>query len=228
MPASANPSTFGGPVSTPTMTRVAEQGLTLQPLPRHRALLADARRAAHGPQPSHGRLRLDRRAAGPVPRLHRERAEGLRLVRARAAGQRLLDRRVRQVAPDARPRPGRGGAVRPLAERLGLRPLLGLPRRRGGPVRPGDHAGQHDHRRPGGSGRASTTCRTTSPTRRCAGCTRCARRTRRSPGSCTTRPAARTRRTRWPSSGARSTAASSTRAGTGCARRRSSGRSSSA
>ncbi len=57
------------------------------------------------------------------------------------------------MAPDPRSRPGRGGAVRPLAERVGIRPLLGHPRRRGGPVRPADHAGQHDDRRPGGRGR---------------------------------------------------------------------------
>ena len=65
-----NPSTFGGPVSTPAMTRVAEQGLTLQPLPRHRAVLAHPGRAADRPQPPHGRVRVDRRAARPVPGLH--------------------------------------------------------------------------------------------------------------------------------------------------------------
>ena len=157
-----NPSTFGGPVSTPAMTRVAEQGLQLQPLPRHRALLAHPGRPADGPQPPHRRLRVDRRVPRPVPRLLGERAEGLRSVRPGAPGQRLLDRRVRQVAPDPRSRPGRGRAVRPLAERVGIRPLLGHPRRRGGPVRPGDHAGQHDPRRPGGRGRpSSTTGRTT-------------------------------------------------------------------
>ena len=137
-------------------------GPQLQPLPRHRALLADPCRAADGPQPPHGRVRVDRRAPGPVPRLLGERAEGLRSVRPGAAGQRLLDRRVRQVAPDPGSRPGGGGAVRPLAERVGIRSLLGHPRRRGGPVRPGDHAGQHDPRRPGGRRTASsTTGRTT-------------------------------------------------------------------
>ena len=200
-------------------------GPQVQRLPRHRAVLAHAGRPADGPQPPHGRLRVDRRASRPVPRLLRERAEGLRSVRPRASGQRLLDRRVRQVASDPRSRPGCSRAVRPLAERVGIRSLLGHPRRRGGPVRPGDHAGQHDHRRPGGQGRRrSTTGRTTSPTRRWAGCTRCAPRTRRSRGSSTTRPGARTRRTRSRSSGARSTAASSTRAGMCCARRPSNGR----
>ena len=60
---------------------------------------------------------------------------------------------LRQVAPDPRPRAGHGRPLRPLAERLGLRPLLGLPRRRVGPVRPGHHSGQHDHRRARGRGR---------------------------------------------------------------------------
>ena len=131
-----NPSTFGGPVATPAMTRVAEQGLTLQPLPCDGAVLADPGRAADRPQPSHGRFRLDRRAARSVPGLHGRGAEGLRAVRAGPAGQRLQHRRVRQVAPDPRSRAGRGRPVRPLAERVGLRPLLGVPRRRGGPVRP--------------------------------------------------------------------------------------------
>ena len=142
----ANPSTFGGPVATPDDDAGCRAGAEVQPLPRDGAVLADAGRAAHGPQPSHGRLRLDRRAARPVPRLHGERAEGLRLIRAGAAGQRLLDRRVRQVAPDARPPSGCRRAVRPLADRLGFRPLLGFPRRRGRPVRPGHHPGQHDDR----------------------------------------------------------------------------------
>ena len=137
-------------------------GLELQPLPRHRAVLAHPRRIADGSQPPHGRVRVDRRAARSVSRLLGKRAEGLRAVRPRVAGQRLLDRGVRQVAPDPRSRAGRGGAVRPLAERVGIRPLLGHPRRRGGPVRPADHAGQHHHRRPGARGQqGSTTGRTT-------------------------------------------------------------------
>ena len=61
-----------------------------------------------------------------------------------------------------------------------------------------------------------------------AGCTWCAPRIRSSRGLSTTPPAAPTRRTRSPPNGARSIAASSTRVGTSCARRRSSGRSSSA
>ena len=58
-----------------------------------------------------------------------------------------------KLAPDPRSRPGCSRAVRPLAERVGIRSLLGHPRRRGRPVRPGDHAGQHD---PSASRRART------------------------------------------------------------------------
>ena len=75
-------------------------GSQVQRLPRHRVVLAYPGRDADGPKPPHGRLRVDRRASRPVPRLLRERAEGLRSVRPRASGQRLLDRRVRQVASD--------------------------------------------------------------------------------------------------------------------------------
>ena len=148
-----NPSTFGGPVSTPAMTRVAEQGLRYNRF--HVTALCSPTRAALLTGRNHHTVGFGSigELPGPFPGYSRERAEGLRSVRSGAAGQRLLDRRVRQVAPDPRSRSGGGRAVRPLAERLGLRPLLGHPRRRGGPVRPGDHAGQHDPRRPGGRGR---------------------------------------------------------------------------
>ncbi len=46
-----NPSTFGGPIDTPNYTRMARGRASLQPLPRDGALLADAGRAAHRPQP---------------------------------------------------------------------------------------------------------------------------------------------------------------------------------
>ena len=68
-----NPGTFGGPIDTPNYTRMADGGRPLQPLPRHRALLADAGGAADRPQQPRGRLRLDRRVLDRVPRLHRVR-----------------------------------------------------------------------------------------------------------------------------------------------------------
>ena len=106
-----NPSTFGGPVSTPNMTRVGEAGADVQPFSRHGAVLAVPGGAADGAQPSHGWVRVDRRAAGPVPGVHGLGAEGLRSVRPRASGQRLQHRWLWQVAPDSGSCPGCGGAV---------------------------------------------------------------------------------------------------------------------
>ena len=200
-------------------------GPEVQRLPRDGPLLADPGRPADRPKPPHRRLRVDRGVPRPVSGLLGERAEGLRSVRPGASGQRLLDRRVRQVAPDSRSRPGGGRAVRPLAERVGLRSLLGDPRRRGGPVRPRDHAGQHDPRRPEGhrhqavllAGRSDRSGGALAPPG-----------ARPGPGKAVVhllldrvRARAAPRR---GSSGARSTAASSTRGGMCSARRRSNGR----
>ena len=49
------PSTFGGVIPTPTLDRIAKTGLRYTQFPFHGALLADARRADHRPQPSLGR-----------------------------------------------------------------------------------------------------------------------------------------------------------------------------
>ena len=113
--------------------------------------------------------------AGPFPGYTAMLPEGLRAVREDAAGERLLDRGVRQVAPDAGQPAGSGRPVRPLAERARLRLLLGLPRRRGRPVRPGDHREQHE--RSACRRRRTSTSPTRWPTRRSSGCTACAPRT---------------------------------------------------
>ena len=118
----------------------------VQPLPCHRAVLADAGRAADRAQQPHRRLRLDRRVRGRVPRLLGHPSAGLRAAASYPAGQRLQHRRVRQMAPDARRAAGSGRAVRPLAERLGLRLLLRLPRRRRQPVGPVPGGEPEDHR----------------------------------------------------------------------------------
>ena len=128
------------------------RGPALQPLPRHRGLLAHPGGDPDRPQPPLGRVRLARRAARPVPRIHGPAAQELRARREDSADERLLHLGLRQVAPDPRPRAGPGGPLRPLAERLGLRLLLGLPRRRGGPVRSRDHREQHRDRRARGQG----------------------------------------------------------------------------
>ena len=51
MSASAMSSAFGGPVPTPNFERLAAHGPALQPLPHHRHLLAQPRRAADRAQP---------------------------------------------------------------------------------------------------------------------------------------------------------------------------------
>ncbi len=202
-------------------------GPSLQPLPRHGAVLADAGGAADRPEQPRGRLRLGRRVRGRLPGLLRDAAAGLRSAASHPAGQRLQHGRVRQVAPHAR-RPARSGrAVRPLAERLGLRLLLRLPRRRREPVGSVPGGEPEDHRHAGGvlrRGRPLLPSRMRWPTRRSSGSTACGPRTRRSRSSPTSRRAAATRRTTWRASGRTSTRASSTRAGTGSARRPSPGR----
>ena len=177
------PDTFGGAIRTPTLTRVAQNGSGLQPLSRHRGVLADSCRAADRAQPSPGGLRIGLRVPGPVPGLLVGQAAQLRCAAADPARQRLCHGRIRQVALDPGQRPGGGGAVRQLAAGLGLRPLLGIPVRRRGPVRPDHHPGQLRHRRAAGARTASPiTSPTTSPTKPSSGCTACGPRTPRSRG----------------------------------------------
>ena len=163
---------------------MARGGRALQPVPRHRALLADAGGAADRPQQPRGRLRLDRRVLDRVPRLHGVRPGRLRSVPEDPAGQRVQHRGVRQVAPDAGRPAGSRRAVRPLAGRLGVRLLLRVPRRGLGPVGPVPGREPEDHRHPRGllrRARTRTTCPTTWPTRRSSGCTRSGRRTPNKP-----------------------------------------------
>ena len=144
---------FGGPVTHAGVHARAGHGHHVQPLPRDGRVLADARGAAHRPQPAPRRLRLRRRVPRALPRLLGQQAAVLRRLPAHPQGERLRHRRLRQVAPHAGQRAGRGGSVRPLAQVLGLRPLVGLPQRRGRPVRPHHHAGRLDAGRPRGQGR---------------------------------------------------------------------------
>ena len=121
-------------------------GPSVQPVPRHGTVLADPGGAADRPQQPRRRLRLDRRVRRRVPGLLRDAATGLRSAAPDPPGQRLQHGRVRQVAPDARRPAGSGRTVRPLAERLGLRLLLRLPRRRREPVGPVPGGEPEDHR----------------------------------------------------------------------------------
>ncbi len=119
----------------------------VQPLPHHRAVLADAAGAADRPQPPlrrHGRHHRDRhRRAG----LQLGAAQHHVAARADAQAQRLLHGAVRQVPRGAGVADEPGRAVRRLAHgRRRLRVLLRLHRRRGQPVVPdalrGHHAGR--------------------------------------------------------------------------------------
>ena len=129
-----NPSTFGGPIQTPNYTRMAEQGIKYNRF--HVTALCSPTRAAlltgrnnhfvgfgsvgefAGGFPGYS-ASLPRDCA-PLPRILRDNGYSTSAYR--------------QVAPDPRRPAGSCGAVRPLAERLGVRLLLRVPGRRLGPV----------------------------------------------------------------------------------------------
>ena len=96
------PDTFGGPIHTPTLSRLADAGHQLQRLPHHVDLLADPRGAADRAQPSARRLRHDRRARGRLGRLHRRHP-------AHLGDRRQGARRTTAT----RPRPSASGTTRP-------------------------------------------------------------------------------------------------------------------
>ena len=123
---------------------------TVQPLPRHGALLAHAGRASHRAQQPRRRLRLGRRVLDGVRGLYGVRPRRLRSIPEDPARQRLQHRGLRQVAPDSGRPAGPRRTVRPLAGRLGVRLLLRLSRRRGEPVGPLPGRKPEDHRHPGG------------------------------------------------------------------------------
>ena len=120
-----------------------EGGPALQPHVLHRAVLADARRADHRAQPPLGRLRRDLRAVDRLPRLQQHHRQGQGHDRPHPARQRLLHVVVRQGPQHAGLRGQPGRAVRPVADRHGLRVLLRLRRRRRQPVA-AEPVPQHD------------------------------------------------------------------------------------
>ena len=142
-----NPSTFGGPIQTPNYTRIAEGGVrynrfhvTALCSPTRAALLTGRNNHAVG-FGSIGEF------AGGFPGYSAIAAAGLRSAASHPSGQRLQHRGLRQVAPDPRRSAGSGRAVRPVAERLGLRLLLRVPRRWREPVGslPGREPEDHRH-----------------------------------------------------------------------------------
>ena len=110
----------------------------VQPLPHDGALLADAPGAADRSQPPRGRHGRHHRDRDLGARLQLDPPEHVRAARRDAEAERLLDRAVRQVPRGAGLGDEPDGAVRRLADRLGLRALLRLHRRRDEPVRAGD------------------------------------------------------------------------------------------
>ena len=122
-----NPSTFGGPIDTPTMTRVAEAGLTYDHF--HVTALCSPTRAALLTGRNHHTVGFGSvgEFPGPFPGYTSARPKDCAPFVRMLQGNGYSTGGLRQVAPDPRPRAGHGRPLRPLAERLGLRPLLGLP-----------------------------------------------------------------------------------------------------
>ncbi len=123
----------------------------VQPLPHHCALLADAPGTPHRAEPPRGRDGRDHRDRDVGARLQLDPPEHLRSARRDAQAERLLDCAVRQVPRGARLGDEPDGAVQRVADRIGLRALLRLHRRRDEPVRAGDLP-RHGARRAGPDG----------------------------------------------------------------------------
>ena len=142
-------SAFGGPVPDADGRAPGGRGAQVHPLPHDGAVLADARGAALGPQPPHGRHGRDHRDRDVGAGLQLDPPEHLRAARRDAEAQRLLDRAVRQVPRGAGVGDEPARPVRLVAERRRrLRVLLRLHRRRDEPVLPGALRG-HDAGRAG-------------------------------------------------------------------------------
>ncbi len=110
-------------------------GAALHAVPLHRALLADARGADHRPQPPLGRLRRDRRNVDRLPRLRLHHRPRERHDRHDPAATTAMPPRGSARTTTRRRYPvQRGRAVRPMADRHGLRVLLRLHGRRDRPV----------------------------------------------------------------------------------------------
>ena len=123
-------STFGGPCHTPTLERLAQNGLKYNRFHTTALCSADPLGAADRPQSPHRRLRRDFGNRNERPGLYRHHSQPLCTAGENAEVQRLFDRAVREVPRSARVRDQQRGAVRPVAHRAGVRALLRLRRRR--------------------------------------------------------------------------------------------------
>ena len=128
------PSTFGGPIRTPTMDQLAQGGLRFNNF--HTTALCSPTRNALKTGRNHHTVehRLDHGERDGLPRQHRAESEQRGAAGRDAAAQRLQHRRLRQVARDRRLGNQRVGPVRSLAHPPGLRQVLRLHRRRDRPV----------------------------------------------------------------------------------------------
>ena len=120
-----------------------EERAALHELPLHVAVLAVARGLDHRAQPPRRRLRRGGRDRDGVPGLQLGHPEGERHHRRHPEGQRVRDLVVRQESQHALLSGDPGRALRPVAERHGLRVLLRLRRRRRQPVA-AEPVPQHD------------------------------------------------------------------------------------
>jgi arylsulfatase A-like enzyme len=81
-----NPGTFGGPIRTPALDRLAAGGLNYKRLPRDGDVQSDAGGVNDRAKPSRSALRHGQRILGAVPRLLGDAAEGPPAIRENLAG----------------------------------------------------------------------------------------------------------------------------------------------
>ena len=92
------PSTFGGPIQTPTLDRLAAVGSDVQQLPHHGALLTDQDGAQERAESPHREHRLDHGEFDGISRQHRAGSQQRGAVGRDAPAERIQHRRVREVA----------------------------------------------------------------------------------------------------------------------------------
>ena len=128
------PSTFGGPIRTPTMDRLAQGGLRFNNF--HTTALCSPTRNALKTGRNHHTVNTGSimESATAFPGNTGQNPEQRGAAGGDAAAQRLQHRRLRQVARNRRLGNQRVGPVRPLAHAPGLRQVLRLHRRRDRPV----------------------------------------------------------------------------------------------
>ena len=137
-------STFGGPVPTPNLDKLAKNGLKYTRFHTTALCQPDARRAARRPQPPQYRHRRDHRDGHGLPRLHGHHPAGARRWCRRCSRDNgYATAHVRQVAQHAGAGHQPGRAVRPLAHGPRVRLLLRLQPGRDAPVL-SDAVSQHD------------------------------------------------------------------------------------